>query len=159
MLIIISDQSDRLDIHAVVIVNSLQKATASLQIVLSSRLPEGQRVCPGDQIGFTCMTNGSASLAWSSDDYINRGGIQLEFTSYHDPGRIARNRGSPIGTQAALISKEIEENETRGILESELNIIVTSDYQIATINCLHVDTATQESTRFQLLGIILKFEH
>lgn len=154
VLIIISDQSDHLDIHAVVIVNSLQKATASLQIVLSSQLPEGQRVCPGDQIVFTCMTNGSASLAWSSDDYIGRGGIQLEFASFHDPGRIARNQGSPIGTQATLISKEIEENETKGILESQLNIIVTSDYQIATINCLHVDTGSQESTVFQLLGII-----
>ena len=133
-------------------VNS-QVVTASPLIVLSSSLSDGRGVCPGDEVTFTCVTNGSASLAWSSDDYIGRGGIQLEFASYHDPGRIARNRASPIGTQATLISKEIEENETQGILESQLNVIVTADYQIATINCLHVDTATEESTRFQLLGM------
>ena len=150
-----TNQYDHLDIHAEVIVdNSLQIAASSPLIVLNSRLSEGQRVCPGDQIVFTCVTNGSASLAWSSDDYIGQGGIQLEFGSYHDPGRIARNRASPIGTQATLVSKEIAENETQWILESKLDVIVTSDYQIATINCLHVDTGSQESTRFQLLGII-----
>ena len=79
VLIIISDQSDRLDIHAVVIVNSLQKAAASPLIVLSSWLLEGQQMCPGDQIVFTCAMNGSTSLAWSSYDYIGQGGIQLEF--------------------------------------------------------------------------------
>ena len=121
--------------------------------MLSSSLSEGQRVCPGDAISFTCVTNGSASLAWSSDDYIGQGGVQLEFASYHDPGRIARNRASPIGTQAILVSKEIEENETQGILESQLNVMVISDYQIATIKCLHVDTGSQETTRFQLLGM------
>ena len=122
--------------------------------MLSSSLSEGQRVCPGDAISFTCVTNGSASLAWSSDDYIGQGGVQLEFASYHDPGRIARNRASPIGTQAILVSKEIEENETQGILESQLNIVVTSDYQITIINCLHVNTGSQETTRFQLLGML-----
>ena len=127
-------------------------AAASPPIVLSSSLFKGQRVCPGDAIMFTCVTNGSASHAWSSDDYIGQGGVLLEFASYHDPGRIARNRASPIGTQAILVSKEIEENETQGILESQLNVIVTSDYQNPTIECLHVDTGYQEDTSFQLLG-------
>jgi hypothetical protein len=105
-------------------------------------------VCPGDAITFTC----AAILAWSSDDYIGRG-VQLEFALFHDPGRIAHNRGSPIGTQAVLVSKKIEENETLGILESQLNIVVTSDYQIATIKCLHVDAGSEETTEFQLLGM------
>jgi hypothetical protein len=130
-----------------------QMATASPLIVLSSPLSEGQRVCPGDAIMFTCVTNGSAILAWSSDDYIGQGGVQLEFASFHQPGRIARNRASPIGTQAVLVSKEIEENETLGILESQLSVIVTSDYQTATIKCLHVDTGSEETTGFQLLGM------
>ena len=134
-------------------VNS-QTATASPLIILSSPLSEGQRVCPRDQITFTCVTNGSASHAWSSDEYIGQGGAQLELASYHDPGRMARNWASPIGTQAILVSKEIEENEIQGILESQLNIVVTSDYQITTINCLHVDTGSQETTRFQLLGML-----
>ena len=128
-------------------------AAASPLIVLSSSLSEGQRVCPGDAITFTCVTNGSAILAWNSDDYIGQGGVQLEFPSHRNPGRIERNPASPIGTQAVLISKEIEENETQGILESQLNIIVTSDYPNPTINCLHVDTGNQEATSFKLLGM------
>ena len=131
---------------------NLQMATASPLIVLSSSLSEGQRACPGDQITFTCVTNGSASLAWISDNYIGQGGIQLEFASFDSPGKIARNRASPIGTQATLVSKEIEENETQGILESQLNVIVTSDYPSPTIKCFNVDTGSQESTNFQLLG-------
>ena len=134
---------------------NLQVATASPLVVLSSSLPEGQGVCPGDKIMFTCVTNGSASLAWISDDYIGRGGIQLEFASFDSPGKIARNRISPIGTQASLISKEIEENETQVILESQLDVIVTSDYPNPTIKCLNVDTGIQETTSFQLLGMTL----
>lgn len=132
---------------------NLQVATASPMVVLSTSLPEGRDVCPGDAITFTCVTNGSASLAWSSDDYIGRGGIQLEFASFDNPGKIARNRISPIGTQASLISKEIEENKTQGILESQLNVIVTSDYLNPSIKCLSVDTGIQETTSFQLLGM------
>ena len=128
-------------------------ATASPLIVLSSSLSEGQQVCPRDELTFTCVTNGSAILAWSSDDYIGRGGIQLLLASNRNPGYIEKNGASLMGTKATLIRKEIEENETRGILESELEITVTSDYQIATINCLHVDNGSQESTRFQLLGM------
>ena len=132
---------------------NLQMATTSPLIMLSSSLSEGRQACPGDEITFTCLTNGSSSLAWISDDYIGQGGIQLEFASFDSPGRIARNRVSPIGTQATLVSKEIEENETQGILESQLNIIVTSDYPSPTIKCLNVDTGSQESTSFQLLGM------
>ena len=128
-----------------------QMATASSLIALSSPLSEGQRVCPGDAIMFTCVTNGSSILAWSGDDYIGQA-VQLEFATFHEPGRIARNRDSPIGTQAVLVSKEIEENETLGILESQLSIVITSDYQTATIKCLHVDTGSEETTGFQLLG-------
>ena len=134
---------------------NLQVTTASPLVVLSSSLPEGRGVCPGDEITFTCVTNRSASLAWSSDDYIGRGGIQLEFASFDSPGKIARNRVSPIGTQASLISKEIKENETQGILESQLNVIVTSDYPNPTINCLNIDAGYKETTSFQLLGMTL----
>ena len=130
-------------------------ATASPLIVLSSSLSEGQQVCPRDKLIFTCVTNGSSTLTWSNDEYIGQGQGDnlLNLPSYEKQGYIAKNDASVMGTKATLIRKEIQENETRGILESELEICVISEYQIATISCLHVDNGSQESTRFQLLGM------
>lgn len=127
--------------------------SASPLTTLSTTLNGGQGACPGEKITFTCVTNGSASHAWMSDQYIGQGGIQLEFASYHNPGAILRKQVSPEGTLARLIANDIEENSTVGILESQLDIIASADYPSADITCLYVDTRTPTTTRFQLLGM------
>ena len=79
-------------------VGTLQTAAATElpQISLSSSLPDGQGVCPEEEIKFTCVTNGSASHAWMSDEFIGSGGIQLEFASFDSPGAVRRNPSSPM---------------------------------------------------------------
>lgn len=120
--------------------------------MLSSSLRQGERACPGERITFTCVTNGSASHAWMSNEYIGRGGIQLEFASFDSPGEIRRNTASQGGTLARLIAKVVEENETTGLLESQLDIVVISEFPNPIISCLYVDTGSSNAASFQLLG-------
>ena len=131
---------------------SLQTDATSPTTMLSSTLRDGHRTCPGDKVIFNCVTNGSASHAWRSDEYIGQGGIQLEFASYDSQGFIRSNPASNIGTFATLIAIE---NRTQGIIRSQLEITVTSDYPNATISCLHVDTGSSNTTAFQLLGTFI----
>ena len=127
--------------------------SSSPTTLLTSSLRDGQRACPGDTITFTCVTNESASHAWISDEYIGQGGFQLEFASYHRPGKTISATGvSPTIAHATLIANVIEDNSTVGILESKLEVTVVSDYPIASIMCLHVDNGTSNTTTFQLLG-------
>ena len=128
--------------------------TANLQLVstfhniqLTSSLPYGQGACPGDTIMFTCITYGSASHAWISEEYIGTGGLQLEFATYHNPGEIASNAAEP-DTYAELLVR----NETLRVLKSQLHVTVTSSHPSANVSCLFVDTHEQNTTGFQLLG-------
>ena len=120
--------------------------------ILTSSLKDGQRACPGDRITFTCVTNGSASHVWKSDEYIGRGGIQLEFAVYHNPGETRNNGVYPSTARATLIANVRNENSTGGILESDLEITVVADYPTASIVCLDVDSGIPATTSFQLLG-------
>ena len=128
----------------------------SSQITLSSMPPEGRGACPMDVRTFTCVTNGSATHAWQSDEYIGASasvsGEQLEFTYLDSPGDVLAG-DSPA--RAELIRRVLEVNETVGLLESELRVTVSADYQNATISCLYVDTGNTISTSFQLLGICM----
>ena len=137
-------------------VGTLQTAAATElpQISLSSSLPDGQGVCPGDEIKFTCVTNGSGSHAWMSDEFIGRGGIQLEFASFDSPGAVRRMSTLPMGTVATLIVKEIPENETKGILESELDVKASSEYPVSNVSCLYVDSRLRSTISVQLLGMV-----
>ena len=128
-------------------------ATELPQISLSSPLPGGQGVCPGDEIKFTCVTNGSGSHAWMSDEFIGRGGIQLEFASFDSPGVVRRKPSLPMGTLARLNVKDIQENETKGILESELNVIASSEYPVSNVSCLYVDSGLRSTRSIPLLGM------
>ena len=117
---------------------------------------DGQGACPGEQITFTCVTNGSASHAWASDEYIGKGGVQLQFAVYDSLGVPATAASSQEGTYAELIRK-VPENETAtlGILESQLHVTVSSSYADASVTCIYVDTNYPISTTFQLLGMFV----
>ena len=138
------------------IVDMSQKAAATEfpQISLSSSLTDGEGVCPGDEIKFTCVTNGSGSHAWMSDEFIGRGGIQLEFASFDSPGVVRRKPTLPVGTVARLNVKDIQENETKGILESELDVIASSEYPVSSVSCLYVDSGLRSTISVQLLGMV-----
>lgn len=102
---------------------------------------------------FTCITNGSSSHAWISDEYIGVGGIQLEFAAFESPGLIRTPQNNPASlTLARLIAVD----GVQGILQSKLEITVSADYKTPTIlSCLNVDRNLTNTTRIEILGMFV----
>ena len=83
----------------------------------------------GETVTFTCMTIGSNTIAWSSDEYIGSDGNRLEFIPVDMEGATQR-----VGqTVATLVN--ISSVEGVVILVSQLQISVQSTYQISSITC------------------------
>ena len=109
--------------------------------------------CPGDVMIFTCVTNGSSSHAWRSDEYIGVGGIQLEFAVFDSPATI---RTPPNNPASSMLARFIAaENRVQGILQSKLEITVSTDYTNFTILCMNVDGNLTNSTRIEILGMLM----
>ena len=115
--------------------------------ILSSTLLEGQRACPGREVNFTCMTNGSLVMVWTSDEYIGINGAELEFTSADGVGSMMRSSTNP-STVATLVSI----NGTR-VTESVLSITVL-DFPTASVTYSDVGRGTSTIT-FRPLGMWL----
>lgn len=110
----------------------------------------GHRPCPGDTIIFTCITNGSSSHAWRSDEYIGVGGIQLEFATFDNPGVIRTPSNNPASsTLARLVAVG---NREQRVLQSKLELTVTADYNKSTISCINVDRNLTNKTTIEILG-------
>ena len=122
-------------------------AIASCQRLSSTLFEvEGQRGCPGHQVNFTCVTNGSLVLAWSNDEYIGENGAQIEFTSADGVNRTKASSINP-NTVATLVRV----NGTR-VIESLLSITVLDSFPTASITCSDVGQGTSTTT-FRLLGM------
>ena len=117
---------------------------------LSSDLPADEPVCPGQVVTFTCETRGSLILAWTSDEYIERGGTRLDFATFNNVGY---TRISPVNpnTNATLIAN-FDENGVR-VLRSTLRIVTLSGFLNSSVNCLHIGDGTMNTSRVIVIGI------
>ena len=118
------------------------------EISLRTSLDNGTRVCPGQEITFTCETIGSSQLIWSSDQYIGIGGAQLQFFSRDTPGLVA---ASTINSDvfATLISADAQSQR----IVSTLHIKASSDMSNPSVMCVHSTDMTNKTFRFQYLGM------
>ena len=101
---------------------------------LSSTVPAGVPVCPGQEITFTCETEGSPTIAWESIDYIDVGS-QLEFGAFNHPG-VSRTSPINLDTVATLVGSSITEDGEQ-VLISELHLIALSRFPIFSVSCVH----------------------
>ena len=76
------------------------------------------------------MTTNSAIQAWSSEEYIGQGGIQLEFLTVNEIGRNLTS--SKDSTTFALLTRV---NSSADILESQLHITVSANYPRFNVTC------------------------
>ena len=114
---------------------------------LHSTLFNEMYACPGQNVTFTCKTNGSLIVAWSSDEYIGpEVGRQLEVTieereiaSMQNPNTVAR---------------VVRDNGMK-IIESTLSIVVDYKFPNASIKCADVERATESVIQFQIFGIYI----
>ena len=114
-------------------------------VTLNSTLIFEEHSYPGFVVTFSCVTMGSASVTWLSDEYI--GDDHVEFTS----GDVGSSRviNSDIHVEAILVSANVIDNIL--ILTSELSINVSSDYRNPSVSCLHVDGLSSETISFKVL--------
>ena len=107
----------------------------------------------GEIITFTCVTRGSPILAWTSDQYIEQGGTQLEFATFNNEGE---TRSSPINTDtvATLTRKAVENSQQ--VLESQLRITTLPSFPTFSVSCIHIGRGEMDTTKHQLLlGMLL----
>ena len=99
-----------------------------------------EQICPGNTILFTCTTNGSSTLAWSSEDYIGSG-RQLEFRSIDENGTIKISAFNPetFATLTAI-------NTNGPVLTSILRIIPRPTTPNISISCTNAGGETSTVT-------------
>ena len=82
-------------------------------------------------------------------EYIEQGGNPIEFGTFHIVGRVLSTPVNP-NTIATLTRKNSDGGVT--VLESQLRIVTLSNFQTASVSCVHGNGARNIS-RFQLLGM------
>ena len=116
--------------------------------MISSSLPDGRVLCPGEEIIFICVTRGSTVISWTSDEYIARN-KPLEFTTIDDVGETHTSTINP--DVVALLVRETNDGGTP-VLESLLRVIASPLYPNSSVTCVHVDDGTRHTISFQVLG-------
>ena len=118
------------------------------QSLTTTQLYDGRFACPGSEVIFTCETRGSVALAWSSDQYIGRGGEELTFTALVDTDVGIMKRSGTVNTTVATLINNTLDNGQR-LLVSTLRIVV---YDSNTVTCRHTSDGNVNSTSFRVVG-------
>ena len=107
--------------------------------------------CPTDELCFTCETRGSQILAWSSDEYIGRGGEELGCTCSSSVPQV-----TPVDQNTVAICSNTStcSSDTGEItIVSHLHIIVHNVSKDSTVSmtCRNVDLEKEKNITFQVL--------
>ena len=115
--------------------------------LITNALINDHYVCPGMAV-FTCTTQGSYAIAWSSNVYIGSGGKQLIFAAAEDSvGAVRYSRGK---LTFATLTQNV--NGSQIILESTLHINVQPNSPKASVMCIHVGDGHSTTTTFEVIG-------
>ena len=120
-------------------------------LTITSSVPIGGHVCPGQEITFTCVTQGSPTIAWASSEYIDRGSY-IEFAVFNRPGDVGISPINP-NTIATLVDNKIEDGAQ--ILRSVLHIIASAKFSIFSISCFHGNGTGDTITLFLQSELII----
>ena len=118
-----------------------------MELIISSNLQQGNTVCPGDVVNFSCTTRGSSFLAWTSDPYIGPDNVQLKF-EFSDV--IGTFKASNISNTTQAILTNVTEEDRELVLKSNLSITVlpSIDLQGHSVACLNTDVGVRNITTF-----------
>ena len=121
------------------------------QLLINSTINDGDIVCPGQVITFTCETRDSGVLVWISDDYIGEGS-QLEFAEINDLPLVLRSSINSETVATFITNANI--NGTL-VLVSQLNITVSEAFLNPSVSCIHVRGGMTKTINFRLLGMYI----
>lgn len=122
----------------------------SMEVKVTSTLhstPDGVNFAYANEtVTFTCVTRGSSSMVWTSIDYISTNGGRIEYASIDSEGT-SYHAGQTLTT---LVSN----SRVNGlvVLESQLQIVVQSNYQVSSVTCHNIGHNTENTTSFETAG-------
>ena len=119
-------------------------------VEINSTVADGDVLCPGQVISFTCETRGSGTIAWSSSDYIGQG-FELPFSVTETVGGVYQYSTINHTTFAKLLCNEIIDETP--VLKSELTLTVSAAFTSPSVTCEHVTNRDVVTRRFQPLGM------
>ena len=122
-------------------------ALSSENVILTSTLADDHTAPPEEEIIFTCTTRGSSILQWSSIEYIDSDGYNIQI--YNSTLGNDVQRGS---AHATLVRAAIENGVL--VLVSELRIRVSTLHPIATIECNNNGHGSSQTITFNSIGTI-----
>ena len=118
---------------------------------IHSTVSNGQSVCPGEIVHFTCTTRGSLVLSWHIND-INAN-ILAQFGTFDTIGRVVKHTDNSI---FANLTRNSVENGVQ-VLESLLQVVVGSNYSSLSLICAH-ENGSIDSITLYVLGRYYKLD-
>ena len=117
--------------------------------MINSTINDGDIVCSGQVITFTCETRGTEVLAWTSNDYIGQGS-RLEFADFNNID--LTRRGAITGTVATFITNTVVDGTI--VLVSQLKIVIpdSETFSNPSVSCVHVRDDISQTINFRSLG-------
>jgi hypothetical protein len=115
-------------------------------VALNSTLTSGLIVEPSQIVLFTCISTGSGITNWYSDEYIGTDGLPLQIVAAGNTTIVYSN--SDPNTIASRISVTNVKGEI--VIVSELRIIISSLYFVATVSCDNGDRQLRRSITFSM---------
>ena len=123
----------------VTIVNSQQE-------LVTLNTTSGNSVRPGDNVTFMCTTIDSSIIAWSSDEYIGRGGLRLQLSAVTQRDK---SQVSPDTVTAILLNSS---NNSEGdiVLTSALSLIARGTPYIISVTCINTGSGREINSTIRL---------
>ena len=99
------------------------------------------------------MTVGSSSLVWISSNHIgDKPGDEVFFISRETVGT---RKQSPNGASFAILTKVNATDQRMIVLESQLHIVVSDQYNSSQITCSNIGSGTDVPVNFNVGKIII----
>lgn len=116
-------------------------------ITPTSGLQDGKIACPGSLVVFTCVTRGSAAIAWRGNYYV---GDQIGFLEGHKMGSTSNSSSNP--NTVATLTRNYNDTDGAPVLESTLHIVASLNSINPSVTCVHIDSQKTTSFQFSVLG-------
>ena len=118
--------------------------------LVTLNITSGTIVRPGDNVTFMCTTIGSSIIAWSSDEYIGRGGVRLELFA-----NATSRESSQISNATAVLLSTTYNSEGDIVLTSALSLVVMETPYNISVTCVNIGRETNSTIRLNVLGMYI----
>ena len=128
--------------------NTFTCIPATQDVILNSTLVDNRFTLDQQEVIFICVVWGSNILEWNSVEYIGQGSFPLQLLSFNNTDRNVSSTTRP-STYAVRLSVVNENGQT--VIVSELRILASLQYPIATVTCSTDRVESIRNITFQTL--------